>query len=521
MALEAAASEDLDQKASGDRMIKLWKKEKLALRKFWKQKEHLRKLRSRNILTAAKESSKLQTAVHRNQLRHALVEHQKDQEHGQAQKKTKDTQQDQQLQQLNEDGQFNANGSSEPSDSDSDDDDYSQGTASSWTTLGSTGPLEGKSNIDGPGEPSSKLRGDALCIRGVNVSSRLMRARSTNMSRQSTLSEVHDLLSLNFIFTREFIEDCFQDDEESKIVEQLLEVDVPEAPEQDFIFFAKWASAAASLGHLDFKRRLSGSSLESGSLAGDLMAQYTAINTLWDGQAKLPSNEDSYIKQSIMPMIDAVFGSLKIVQHWQRDQLPVPDGYEEVLLPDFYAEVSQLCLAVMEVKKPNMAKADIEDDARKLPCMMKIALNMLIHANVQDPTVLGFLVSGMLQTKRREARSAYAILYQRVNDIQRSSLLTRITPHIHDLENICEVFSMNLAYEAIYIPKSLGRFLLPQNQLGIAGLLPALGPLAAAKNIASTMIKSIKRRRSHSDKGKYSPLTRQSYYVYGSKVPTA
>ncbi|KAG0266109.1 hypothetical protein DFQ27_000156 [Actinomortierella ambigua] len=126
----------------------------------------------------------------------------------------------------------------------------------------------------------------------------------------------------------------------------------------------------------------------------------------------------------------------------QRDQLPVPNGYEEVLLPDFYAEVNELCLAVMEVKKPKMAKADIEDDARKLPCMLKIALNMLIHANVQDQTVLGFLVR----------------------------------------ENICEVFSMNLAYEAIYIPKSLGRFLLPQNQLGIPGVLPALGPLAAAKH---------------------------------------
>lgn len=80
----------------------------------------------------------------------------------------------------------------------------------------------------------------------------------------------------------------------------------------------------------------------------------------------------------------------------QRDQLPVPNGYEEVLQPDFYGEVDQLCFTIMEVKKPTMTMVDIEEDTRKLPCMMKIALNMLIHANVKDATVVGFLVNGML-----------------------------------------------------------------------------------------------------------------------------
>ncbi|KAG0061979.1 hypothetical protein BGZ89_011016, partial [Linnemannia elongata] len=163
----------------------------------------------------------------------------------------------------------------------------------------------------------------------------------------------------------------------------------------------------------------------------------------------------------------------------QRDQLPVPNGYEEVLQPDFFAEVDQLCFAIMEVKKPNATMDDIEDDVRKLPCMMKIALNMLIHGNVQNATVVGFLVN----------------------------------------ENICEVFAMNLEHEAIYIPKSLGRFKLPQDRLDITSLLLALGPLTAAKNIASNMVTSIK-KRSHLGAGKYSPLTRPSYYVFGSNVPS-
>ncbi|KAF9159947.1 hypothetical protein DFQ26_006012, partial [Actinomortierella ambigua] len=242
----------------------------------------------------------------------------------------------------------------------------------------------------GPGESSSTLRGDALWIRGVNVSSRLMGARSVNMSRQSALSEVHDLLAI--------IEDCFPDDER-EITDQLLKVDAPEVPEQDIDFFSTWAIAAASQEYLDFQRMWNGSSLGLGSLAGDLV----------------------------------------------RDPLPVPNGYEEVLLPTFYAEVKRLCLAVLEVRKPDAPMTDIEDGARKLPSMMKIALDMLIHQDVQDPTVLGFQVS----------------------------------------ENICEVFSMNLKHEAIYIPKSLGCFLIPEYQFGIPKMLPALCPLTAAKLIQS------------------------------------
>ncbi|GJJ74361.1 hypothetical protein EMPS_06719 [Entomortierella parvispora] len=78
---------------------------------------------------------------------------------------------------------------------------------------------------------------------------------------------------------------------------------------------------------------------------------------------------------------------------------------------------------------------------------------------------------------------------------------------------------MSLEHEAIYIPKSLGRFKLPQDRLDLTTLLLALGPLTAVKNLTSRMVKSIK-RRSHLGAGKYTPLTRPSYYVFGSKVPT-
>ncbi|KAG0197347.1 hypothetical protein BGX33_000727 [Mortierella sp. NVP41] len=441
IASDAASSEDLDVKAIGKKMQELWVKEKATLKNYWIDQEPLRKLRTRNIISAAKDSSKLQKAVGRHQLRQALIELRQEKEQGQEKEQEEEREEErkqQEQQQQKESDVFCASGTLIPSDPS--DDDYSH-ESSTRTSFGSTVPLEGKCNIDGPGEPSSKLRGDAWFVKGVNVSARLMSARSANMSQQNVLRETHDLLTLNFIFTKAFIEHCFKDGDENEIVAQLVKADVPEVPRQDVDLVVKCALAAALQEYLDFKAMLRRTSLESSGLAGDILTTYTTTNALWQGRTRLVQNEDTYIKRSVMPIIDAVFGSLNLVQHWQRDQLSVPKGYEEVLQPDFFAEVDQLCFAIMEVKKPNMTMDDIEDDARKLPCMMKIALNMLIHGNVQDATVVGFLVN----------------------------------------ENICEVFTMNLEHEAVYIPKSLGRFKLPQDRLDIPALLLSLGPLTAAK----------------------------------------
>ncbi|KAF9140439.1 hypothetical protein BG015_001662 [Linnemannia schmuckeri] len=421
IASDAASSEDLDVKAIGKQMQELWVKEKATLNNYWKDQEPLRKLRTRNIISAAKDSSKLQKAVGRHQLRQALIELRQEQEQGQEeQEKEREQERKQQgQQQQKESDVFCASGTLIPSDPS--DDDYSH-EASTRTSFGSTVPLEGKCNIDGPGEPSSKLRGDAWFVKGVNVSARLMSARSANMSQQNILRETHDLLTLNFIFTKAFIEHCFKEGDENEIVAQLVKADVPEVSRQGVDLVVKCALAAASQEYLDFKAMLRRTSLESSGLTGDILTTYTTTNALWQGRTRLAQNEDTYIKR-------------------QCDQLPVPKGYEEVLQPDFFAEVDQLCFAIMEVKKPNMTMDDIEDDARKLPCMMKIALNLLIHGNVQDATVLGFLVN----------------------------------------ENICEVLTMNLEHEAVYIPKCLGRFKLPQDRLDIPALLLSLGPLTAAK----------------------------------------
>ncbi|KAF9406205.1 hypothetical protein BGZ94_003197, partial [Podila epigama] len=469
MASDAASSEDLNIQKIGKEMQELWVKEKTALTNYWKEKEPLRQLRTRNIISAAKDSSKLQTAVGRQQLRRALQEiqqmQQKEQQQEQVQDHDQDQDQDQQTQQqpMKSDA-FCVGGTLIPSDSD--DDDFSD-ESSRRTSFGSTG------------EPSSKLRGNPWVVRGTNISQRLLNVRSDNMSHQQLLQDPHDLMTLNFIFTKEIIKRCFVDNEK-EIEDVILKVNLPEVPCQDVDFVVKCALAAASQDYFEFKKMLRTSNLKSDSLAGDILTTYTTTNSLWQARTGLDQNEDTYIKRSVMPMIDAVFGSLDVVEHWQRDQLPVPRGYEEVLQSDFFGEVDQLCFAFMEVKKPGMSMDDIADDIRKLPSMMKLALNMLIHKNVEDAAVIGFLVN----------------------------------------ENICEVFAMNLEHEALHIPKSLGRFKLPQDHLDISSLLLALGPLTAAKRIASKMVSAIK-RRPLLGAGKYSPLTRPSYHIFGSNVPSS
>jgi hypothetical protein len=204
-------------------------------------------------------------------------------------------------------------------------------------------------------------------------------------------------------------------------VDEIVKADVPQVSRHESDLIMKFSLVAASQEYPRFKELLRRSSMKLSGLAIDILSTYTATNALWWNRTELSQNEDSYIKQSVMPMIDAVFGSLNMVQHWyvslhivnnisyesdldflivfirQCDPLPAPMGYEEVLQPDFFGEIEDLCFVVMEVKKPNATLNNILDDTRKLPSMMKIALNMLIHANVRNATVLGFLVNGMFK----------------------------------------------------------------------------------------------------------------------------
>ncbi len=88
---------------------------------------------------------------------------------------------------------------------------------------------------------------------------------------------------------------------------------MPEVPNEETDILVKSALKAGSMKYLDFKTTLKKSSLKQRGLACDLLTSYTATSALWQNPTQLVRNEDTYIKQSVMPMIDAVFGFLDLV----------------------------------------------------------------------------------------------------------------------------------------------------------------------------------------------------------------
>ncbi|KAF9410345.1 hypothetical protein BGZ76_005529, partial [Entomortierella beljakovae] len=168
IASNAASSEDLDLKAAG------------ILGEGRYIEDLLEGPRASKKAMAAKDSSKLQKADGRHQLRQSLMELKREQERQQQeqeqeqQKQEQEHQQQEQQQQKQEqeqnteqEHQQQEQQQQEESDtfctavlipSDTSDDDYSQSQKSSArTSFGSTVTLVGRSNIDGPGEPSCQV----------------------------------------------------------------------------------------------------------------------------------------------------------------------------------------------------------------------------------------------------------------------------------------------------------------------------------------------------------------------------
>jgi hypothetical protein len=55
-------------------------------------------------------------------------------------------------------------------------------------------------------------------------------------------------------------------------------------------------------------------------------------------------------------------------------------------------------VVIAEVKKPGDPIISLLKDRRKLLCLMKLALNMMLKRRVHDPTVVGLLFQGIIIT---------------------------------------------------------------------------------------------------------------------------
>jgi len=86
----------------------------------------------------------------------------------------------------------------------------------------------------------------------------------------------------------------------------------------------------------------------------------------------------------------------------------MPCGHDEDKRPDFFGEKEGLPVVIAEVKKPNELPSANSRDKRKLPCLMKLALNKLLMENVENPAVIGLLFQGMVKLVYLQTSSMYS-----------------------------------------------------------------------------------------------------------------
>ncbi|KAF9895866.1 hypothetical protein BX616_008668, partial [Lobosporangium transversale] len=103
--------------------------------------------------------------------------------------------------------------------------------------------------------------------------------------------------------------------------------------------------------------------------------------------------------------------------------------------------VDGLPLLVVEVKPPGTSKKLLDRDFRKLLSEMKLALDLLFAKGVKDPTVLGLLVQ----------------------------------------DGQMEIFVMTLDYEAVYIPRLLGKVKVPKGRKSLSVVAEAVPILETTK----------------------------------------
>ncbi|KAF9098110.1 hypothetical protein BGX27_000869 [Mortierella sp. AM989] len=199
------------------------------------------------------------------------------------------------------------------------------------------------------------------------------------------------------------------------------------------------------------------------SLVGDILRNYTERSSLWQQSSSYPNfplslaqNEDTYTQAVVKNIIFSLIGDLEVLDHWGRDPLPTPNGFEEAYNPDYFAEYDGFPFLLVEVKKPGANDDDLEGDQRKLPCMQKLMIDHMLNAGVNAPAVVGFLIRG--------------------------------------------------AFE------------LPRNNLQLSLLCPGLGPLQLVHEVILKTLSAIKAR--DSSRSMRARWRRPSYYVKGNRIPT-
>ncbi|KAI7818890.1 hypothetical protein BC939DRAFT_277242 [Gamsiella multidivaricata] len=179
-------------------------------------------------------------------------------------------------------------------------------------------------HLVGPGTSSSRLTTNArLIIDQLDVSQLLMDARRSMIKKQSEITDVSDLLTINFIFDANFLKKHVP----TNILTSFLSTPLPTPPDREMKLLLDCSVFAASHSFQETKRHIRNKiQTEGESLVTDILRHYTERPYLWQHSTSYPipppsltQNEDTYTQAIVKNIILGVVGDLELSDHWSRD----------------------------------------------------------------------------------------------------------------------------------------------------------------------------------------------------------
>ncbi|KAF9961534.1 hypothetical protein BGZ72_003372 [Mortierella alpina] len=218
-------------------------------------------------------------------------------------------------------------------------------------------------HLVGPGTTSSRLNTSSrLTVGNIDVSEVLMNARRDNVKKQCEISDVSNLLTINFIFDENFLRKRLP----TGIVSFLVDVTLPRPTTSEMELIADFSIFASSHSYQESKRHLRNKIREKeDSIASAILLSYTVRPGLWQQNSSHPAsmsslsqNEDTHTQSIVKSIIFGIIRDLDVVDHC-RDPLPTHHGFEELYFPNYFAEFDNIPLFVVEIKKPGAVDDDL------------------------------------------------------------------------------------------------------------------------------------------------------------------
>ncbi|KAF9970154.1 hypothetical protein BGZ65_011352, partial [Modicella reniformis] len=199
--------------------------------------------------------------------------------------------------------------------------DYIQSNPSSAGSSLTPFDLRFIDHLVGPGTTSSRLNttNAHLIIEEVDHSEKLMDARRSMLKKQSDITEVSELLTINFIFDANFLKRHLSTDASS----HLLSVPLPIPSESERRLLSDCSVFAASHSFQDTKTFVRDKIQTGGkSITAEILRSYTERPNLWLHNTSYPTppptlvqNEDSYTQAIVKCIIFGVVNDLELLDH--------------------------------------------------------------------------------------------------------------------------------------------------------------------------------------------------------------